>query len=236
MKLAAAVCVLVTGFASLARGEPMCVSGTLASYVALGSAGCSLGSDVLSGFETLSGINLSTPISPAAINITPLITAGNVGLMFTLSSNASGGSILEALVDYRMSGGSYTGASISASGTSASGNGAVTDIQNLCFGGLFGPDGVTGCSTGRTGTLLLLGDGSTSTAFAGAASVNVTDDITFDSGGPGSANGAAGGVFADTFATSASSVPEPGALSLLIAGALSVAFIRSTNGNRRKLL
>jgi hypothetical protein len=236
MKLAAAVCALVTGFASFARGEPICVSGTLASYVALGSPGCALGSNLLSSFEILSGINGSTPISSSAINITPLMNAGDVGLMFSLSSSASDGSILEALVGYRISGGSYTAASISASGTSASGNGAVTDIQNLCLAGSFGPDGVTRCSTGRTGTLLLLGDGSGSTSFAAAASVSVTDDITFDSGGSGSGNRAAGGVFMDNFTSSAGNVPEPRTLSLLIAGALSIAFIRFTNGNRRKLL
>src|SRR5947209_444389 len=110
MKLAAAVCALVTGLASLARGEPICVSGTLASYVSLGSPGCALGSNVLSGFEILSGINGAIPISPSAINITPLMSGADAGLMFTFSSNASAGSILEALVAYRISGGSYTGA------------------------------------------------------------------------------------------------------------------------------
>ena len=235
MKLAAAVCALVTGFVSLARGEPICVSGTLASYVALGTAGCALGSSVVSGFETLSGINLAVPIAPSGISVTPVANAGGVGLMFSLSSSASGG-ITEALFSYSISGGAYTGSSISASGTSVSGNGAVTDIQNLCLGGRFGADGVSGCSTGRTGSLLLLGDGSTSTSFAAAISLNVTDDLTFDSGGPASTNRAAGGVFTDTFTSSASSVPEPRTLSLLIAGALSAAFITFTNRNRRKLL
>lgn len=236
MKLAVTVCALVTGFASLARGEPMCASGTLASYIALGTAGCALGSNLLSGLETLSGINGSTPISPSGINITPVMNAGDVGLMFSLASDAAGGSILEALISYKVSDGSYTASAISASGTSTSGNGAVTDIQNLCLGGLFGPDGVSGCSTGRTGSLLLLGDGSTSTSFGAAASLSITDDITFDSGGSGNGNSASGGVFTDSFASTAASVPEPRTLILLIAGAFTAALIRFTNGNRRKLL
>jgi hypothetical protein len=227
---------LVTGFASLARGEPICVSGTLASYIALGSPGCALGSNLLSNFETLSGISGSLPIASSNITVTPLLNAGNVGLLFNLSSNALGGDILEALFSYRISGGSYATASISASGTSVSGNGAVTDIQNLCLGGSFGPDGITGCSTSRTGSLLLLGDGSAPTSFAAASSLSVTDDLTFDSGGSGSSNRAAGGVFTDSVSSSASSVPEPRTLSLLIVGALSAAFIRFTHGNRRKLL
>jgi hypothetical protein len=227
---------MLSGFASLARGEPICVSGTLASYVALGSSGCSIGLNLLSGFETLPGINRSIGISPTDINITPLSNAGNIGLMFSLSSNASSGAILEAVIDYRISGSSYTAASISASGTSTAGNGAVTDIQDLCFEGSFGPDGVTGCSTGKVGTLLLLGNGSVSTAFAAAHSISITDDITFDSGGSGSANGAAGGVFTDRFTTSASDVPEPRTMSLFIAGALWIALMKFTNGDRRRLI
>ena len=236
MKLAAAVCALITGFVSLARGEPICVSGTLASYVALGTSGCALGSSSLSHFEILSGINLAVPIAPSDINVTPVMNAGGVGLMFSLSSNASGGNILEGLFSYSVSGGLYTGSTISASGTSASGNGAVTDIQNLCLGGSFGADGVTACSTGHTGSLVLLGNGSMSTSFAASGPLNVTDDLTFDSGGSGSGNMAAGGVFTDSFTSAASNVPEPRTLSLLIAGALSAAFIKFTNGNRRRLL
>jgi hypothetical protein len=234
MRLAAAVCALVTGFASLARGGPICVAGTLASYVALGTQGCSIGSSLLSGFETLPGSNGSLPISPVAINITPVMGAGDVGLTFNLAANAVGGSILEALISYRISGGSYTVGSISAGGTSTSGNGAVTDIQNFCRGGTFGPDGVTGCSTGQAGSLLLLGDGSVSTSFAAATSLSVTDDITFDSGGSGTGNRAAGGVFTDRFTSAPASVPEPRTLTLLIAGAFSCAFIRFRN--RRRLL
>lgn len=234
MKLAAVLCALSTGYVSLARGEPICVSGTMASYVALGTAGCALGSGVLSGFDALPGINLALPIAPSGIIITPVTSANSFGLMFSLSADASGGSILEALFTYSISGGVAIGSSISASGTSASGNGAVTDIQNLCLGGSFGVDGVTGCSTGRTGSLLLLGNGSMSTSFAAAASLNVTDDLTFDSGGSGSGNRAAGGVFTDSFASAVGNVPEPRTLSLLIAGAISAAFIKVSN--RRRLL
>jgi hypothetical protein len=233
MKLAAAVCALATGVASLARGEPICVPGTLASYVALGAQGCSAGSSLLSNFEILSGINLSSPISPSAINITPIVSATDIGLTLNVSANATGGAILESLISYRISGGPFTAGSISAGGTSTTGNGAVTDIQNFCLGGSFGPSGVTGCSTGQTGSLLLLGDGSVSQSFAAATSLNVTDDITFDSGGSGTGNSAAGGVFTDRFTSAPASVPEPGTLTLLIAGAFSYAFIRLRN---RRLL
>jgi hypothetical protein len=236
MKLAAAVCAVVTGFASLASGEPICVSGTLASYVALGAQGCSIGSNLLSGFDILSGINGSTLISPSDINVTPVMSASDIGLTLSVSSNASGGAILEALVSYRISGGSYLAGSISASGTSTSGNGVVTDVQNFCLGGSFGPDGVSGCSTGRSGNLLLVGDGAVSTSFASATSLSVTDDITFDSGGSGSGNRAAGGIFTDSFTSGLASIPEPCTLSLLIAGSLSLAFVRFRNGNRRRLL
>jgi hypothetical protein len=67
-------------------------------------------------------------------------------------------------------------------------------------------------------------------------SVSVADDITFDSGGPGAGNRAAGGVFTDAFTSAQAGVPEPRTLALMIAGVLSAALIRFTSRNRRKLL
>lgn len=209
------------GFAEGAIGSVMCTPGTLASYEGLGSAGCTIGSTTLSGFNTPSGISLSTPISPSSIFITPQGDTGNPSLTFDISATAVNGQILEALINYSISGELFTSASIAASGTSTTGNGAVTDVQNYCLGGSFDSTGVLNCGSGSTGDLVVLGDGNDSAAFKGAAFIAVTNDITLDSGGAGTGNSAAGGVFTSTVV-----VAEPRDLGLLAALLLGVAFLR----------
>jgi hypothetical protein len=93
----------------------------------------------------------------------------------------------------------------------------VTDIQNYCAGGTFGPDGVTGCAA-LTGALVTL-DGiqqTDSASFGAVGSLSITDDFTLDGGLGGSASG---GNFTDQFtAGSISAVPEPFGFSLMNLG------------------
>ena len=187
-----------------------CTDGSLASYIGLGSAGCTIGANTLYDFHTVSGISGATPISTADVSLTPLGGNFDPGISASFSTVAGANTQLELLFTYQIAGTSYIGDSITLTGSSETGDGAVTDIQNFCAGGMFGPDGVTGC-TGMAGSLLTL-DGiqnHDSTTFGPTSFFDVTDDLTLDGGLMGSASGA---TTTDRF----SSVPEP--ISYLLAG------------------
>lgn len=198
-----------------------CSGGSLTSYIALGMSGCTIGGNTLSDFQTLSGISGATPIATMDVSLTPIGGDLDPGFTAQVNMTASAGTILEALFTYKISGNSYTGSSILLANSSETGDGGVTDIQNYCAGGTFGPDGVSGCS-GVAGTLLTL-DGiqqNDQNSFGGASFLNVTDDFTLDGGLAGSATG---GIITDQFtATAGTATPEP--VSVALAG-LGLAFV-----------
>jgi hypothetical protein len=203
----------VMATAGLSSAGP-CGNGSLASYIALGAGGCTIGSNTLFGFQTVSGTAGATPIATSALAITPFGGATSFGFTAALTQTAGANSLLETIFTYQISGNSYTGSSIALAGSSETGDGAVTDIQNYCAGGTFGPDGVTGC-TAVMGALVTL-DGiqqTDSASFAGVSLLSITDDFTLDGGLGGSASG---GSFTDQFtARSVSAVPEPFEFSLM---------------------
>ena len=186
-----------------------CTNGSLAGYIALGAGGCTIGSNTLFGFESLSGVAGATPIGTANVAIAPFGGTTSFGFTATTSQNAGTGTLLESIFTYKLSGNFYTGTSITLAGSSETGDGAVTGIQNYCAGGTFGPDGVTGC-TAVTGALVTL-DGVQQTdmaSLAGVSLLSITDDFTLDGNLGGSA---AGGSFTDQFTAreAVSAIPEP---------------------------
>ncbi|MGA8026016.1 MAG: hypothetical protein WB992_02650 [Bryobacteraceae bacterium] len=198
------------GMAPLASSGPVCASGTLASYILLGSGGCTIGGNVLYDFHVDSGTAGATPIAPSSITITPFGGSYNLGLTESVGLTANAGKQLEAIFTYEISGEKYVGDSVTLSGSSETGDGGVTDIQNYCAGGKFGPGGVTGC-TGNPGNLTTL-DGVQnydSSAYGAGTPLSVTDDFDLDGGLGGSASG---GTFTDGF----TAVPEP--FSFLLTG------------------
>jgi hypothetical protein len=199
-----------------------CVSGTLSSYIALGTGGCSIGTNTLSGFHTLSGTSFATPIDSAMIAITPL--AGNPGFTAAFSATANTGTLAEALFTYQIAGASYSSSSINLTGSIATNDGTVTDVQNFCAGGTFGPDGLSNCS-GLPGTLIVVGAGGDQASFPPVPFLNVTDDFTLDGGTAGSASG---GSITDRF----TAVPEP--LTLLLT-AMGLAFALALKASKRIL-
>ena len=211
------------GLVRMASATPVCSTGTLAAYVALGSTGCSIGTATVASFATLSGTNGATAINTHAVTVTPGGGTTDPELTFSVSLMATDSTLLESIFTYMISGPAFTSDTITLSGSSEDGNGGVSDIQNYCIGGSFGPDGVTGCNGSTSGTLLTL-DGIQNTDFtsiASLSSLSITDDFVLDGGGLGSASG---GTFDDQYAaTSTSPVPEPGAILLTATGlALSV--------------
>jgi hypothetical protein len=205
--------------AGLCSAAP-CANGTLSSYVALGATGCSIGTNTLYDFQILSGGTAgATAIAPASISVSAMGGNYSPALTFTTNQTATAPSLLEAFFTYRVSGNGYAGSMNSIGGSSETGDGAVTNVQDYCAGGLFTPAGVSGC-TGNHGTLTSL-DGvqqSDRSTFAPVSFLNITDDITLDGGAAGSATG---GTFSDQFAA----VPEPVSF-LLTAFGLALAGVR----------
>jgi hypothetical protein len=187
-----------------------CGGGTLASYLSLSPTGCTIGGDTLSNFAIVSGTFGATPIANTAVTITPTGGTTNPGISISTVANATGGSLLEVIFTYKLSGPMYIAANASLSGSTETGFGAVTGIENFCAGGAFGPDGVTGCSGFNGGLLTLDGTQQTdNSTFSNVSFINVTDDFTFDSSGGGTASG---GTFANSFTVA----PEP--MSTALAG------------------
>ena len=228
MKGLLTIVAVIVSAAGLASAAP-CTNGTLASYIAIGAGGCTIGGNTLFGFEVVSGMAGATAIATSALAIAPFGGDTSFGFTATTTQTAGAGSLLESIFTYKISGNSYLGTSITLSGSSETGDGAVTDLQNYCAGGAFGPDGVTGC-TAVTGALVTL-DGiqqTDMTSFAGVGLLSITDDFTLDGGLAGSASG---GSFTDQFTASAPSViPEPFGFALTGLGlAIGMLLRRRTN-------
>jgi hypothetical protein len=190
---------------SLAWAAP-CGVGTLGSYEALGAAGCTIDGHTLSNFQPVTGSTTGAAISSSAVEISPLGGTADPGLSFFTNLTAQPNAPLELTFTYQISGGSYSASAIGLSNSSETGDGGVTEIENYCAGGVFGPDGVTGC-TGTPGSLLTLDSvqQTDQSSFASVPFVNVTNDFELDGGLSGSATG---GTFTNRF-TAGATVPEP---------------------------
>ncbi len=194
----------VLSLAQIGHGATLCVPGTLASYVALGSGGCMIGVDTVGSFTKLSGQNGVSQIDPTTVTVTPSGTSTAPTLRFDV--NVSSALAFESIFTYRISGASFTSSRITSSNSTLTGNGSATDIQNLCGGGTFGANGVAGCTGISLGPIVVSSPDTDSTSFVGVSFLSVTDDFTID-GGPAS------GRFVDSFtANVVSSVPEPGTI------------------------
>ena len=180
-----------------------CVPGTLASYMALGTAGCTIGGNVLANFTQGSALNGTINIPLTGLNIFPAGGSSNPGIVVTGSVTAGAGQVFSTLLNYTIAGSSYTSDTIALSNTTATGTGAVTDIQNFCLNGNFqAPTFVAQCAAGQgSGSpLVVLGNGE-ATATLSATSLGITHNLIIDSGVTGTASGA---VIVDQFRTTGS--------------------------------
>ncbi|MBV8073259.1 MAG: PEP-CTERM sorting domain-containing protein [Acidobacteriaceae bacterium] len=215
MLAAALICVSRFSFATSA-----CSDASLSHYIGLGAGGCTIGTNTLSDFAALSSITGATPIPAGSILLSPFGSSTDPGLRVTVSVSVSAGALLQSLFTYRIAGGFYGHSAIALTGSSQTGDGAVTGIENFCAGGTFGPDGVSGCTTASGSLLTLNGTQNADSAFFGAAHfLSVTDDLTADGGLAGTAS-------AGTLSNQFSTVPEPSTILLLAVGFLSAGVIR----------
>jgi hypothetical protein len=129
-----AVALLVVG--SQAASAAPCLPGALSDYLALGG-GCSIGSVQFANFELFPLPNSATLIPTDAITVSPLASASNVGLLFTLDVEAEAGELFEVLFGYDVSGAAVNRADLVMTGATASGDAAITAVQDLCVGAVF---------------------------------------------------------------------------------------------------
>jgi hypothetical protein len=183
-------------FASLCQAGP-CVTASLASYAALGPFGCTIGGTVFGSFAALTPTNNAVAIRATDIVVTP-VTTGGPALTFQMGASAGAGTILEARFTYQASGANITASAVGLSGTSVTGNGAVSEIQDFCLSGTFDATGVQNC-TGSSGEQVIVGPGSNQVTFAPVSMITVSNDLTFD-GGPGGT--ATGGTLTNQFSAS----------------------------------
>ena len=215
---------LICGSIGSLAAAPLCAPGDLSMYIGLGSTGCDVGSATFSGFQTLPVITGAQAIAAGDVTISPFQSGDVVGLDVQFSETANSGQLLQALIGYTVAGPLFIGNSIAVSGSSATGGGFVTDIQNSCRGGSYLPGVVSGC-TGVDVTLLVLNSGMDQRTFSAVSTIGIVHDYTLDAGATGSASG---GMVSDRFSLQPSQVvPEPSTYALMASGlAAALAFRR----------
>jgi len=194
-----------------------CTPGTLASYIALGATGCTVGSDTFFDFGLQPNVNGTIPASAITVSgLGPTGTSGASGVAPFLSNDVgvdfgavwatTAGQTLDDDITFNVSVGQGA-ASITDAGlvqdSYTTGNGNVTVTEKGCSGITFPCNQIWGVTTNDTSFVA-------DTIFSSTGTLSVEKDIAV------SANAGTAGVssVADVFSTSP--VPEPRSISLLL--------------------
>src|ERR1041385_4139090 len=154
--------------------------GTLSDYLALGPGGATIGTTLFSDFLLGPMQNGATPISPDAVQVVPLDVPGKPGLEFIISQSAAGSDLLELSLLYHVTGDPLQLAINSMSDAAATGNGAVTSVEEIGAGGPPVPPLIAFAIDG-------LADPIVQQAFS-ASSLDVALDVVIDGGLTGTAS------------------------------------------------
>jgi hypothetical protein len=187
----------------------MCQPGTLQGYINLGAGGCDLGAAHINDFMIEPGQSFATPIDPATIQVTPDGTDSAPSLVFNVGATAGPFDLLESFFRFNVAA-QLSQAFISLGSPSATGNGVVVGVLDVCAGGSF-PDGVPTNCPGNSDSRVVFAT-ATDSQLADSVSFPITSffdvfvDLTADGGLNGTAllNSATVGV-----GISAAAVPEP---------------------------
>lgn len=219
---------IVLAWPASGSSAPLCVSGTLDTYIALGDGGCEFAGALFANFSSVASPSGGVEIDATGITVNPF----DLGLDFTLAADVAAGDLTGVLIGYQLSGPSLGDASLSMTGTTVTPDGVVFVVEDICIGGLFTPLPV--CD-GTPVSLIAVDDGfgafpTDDESFAADTFFDIFVDITLDGGLAGAA--ALDGTVRTAFRGGATPpVPEPSAL-LLVASGL-IASLASRRRNRR---
>jgi hypothetical protein len=223
--LVCAICV-----PALPLAAASCTSGTLASYIALGNTGCTIGNDTFFDFQLIADqsgggapainasditvIGLGPSGTSGAGAVAPILT-DDIGVEFEAIWATTAGQIQEDEISFAVSV-SPSASEITDAGliqdSNTTGNGSVTVAEKGCSGLTFPCSQLWGVATNDTQAV-------EDTIFSATGTLSVEKDIAV-SGNSGTAGLSS---VADVF--SVSNVPEPRALVLLLALALACGLI-----------
>jgi hypothetical protein len=209
---------LVFGLSARSQAAPLCTDGSLSDYLALGS--CSIGSTTFSNFALVTPLPFgATPIPTNQVTVTPFSSSTAVGFQFLFDVSSAAGLLNELLFGYQVSGPGFTAANLGLSGASATGDGGVTTVQDVCVGGAFDPGTLNNCTGTQDANIVFQIDGdqglSSAVLFASTLGLGIVNDIAVDGGLGGSASLA--GSVTNSF-TLTTPVPEPTTGVLIITG------------------
>jgi hypothetical protein len=191
-----------------------CVTGSLDSYINLGSGGCNIGAVSLSGFTVAAGQNGTTPINPSQVVVTPGGFPLAPIVTFALSTTSTAPAFLESFFRFQAFGPGLVGNMLSLNSGSATGDGVSTALEYICPGASFSANAPVGCP--GSSSLVTFADSSSSqlSDFASFPPTSFSDifvDLSADGGVAGSA----------TFGSATvqfTAIPEPTATLLIITG------------------
>jgi hypothetical protein len=212
---AAAIVFVLSG---RAQAAPLCGADSLTNYLSLGS--CSIGGATFSNFSLVTPLPTGAAAVPTnSVIVLPFSTTTSVGFQFLFDVTSTSFQLKELLFGYLASAAGFTDATISIPGATATGDGGVTAVQDLCIGGAFTPGSLSGCSSTQDANIAFAIDGdqslSETLSFASVPLLGIVNDIAVDGGLNG--NAALAGGFTNSF-TVTSPVPEPATVSLVAAG------------------
>ena len=199
-----------------------CTTGSLASYVALGGGGCSIGTAQFFNFVDLPLQGGAAPIADSSVLVNPL-GAANPGFRFDVNSQAAAGDIFERVIGFSLSGPGFLGSQLTLSGSNRTLDGAVTVLNDDCLGAAFGAGQFCSGNDAQLGgfDLEFFQQLTDSISFASTSPVGVIVDITVD-GGTGGTAGLASATIQFTPTPQGTAVPEPATLTLLSLGWVAV--------------
>ncbi|MDP2030808.1 MAG: PEP-CTERM sorting domain-containing protein [Thiobacillus sp.] len=200
-----------------------CGPGSLSDYFAMGSASCTVGDNTFSDFASIPAGFGASPIDPTMVALAPFLGGADTGFVIALNPGAGGvaapGELFELFFGFRATSGAagqFIGAGMGMGGATASGDGAVTIVDDLCLDGDF-TSGPQGCSGTPMTMIPFAVDGLSSTLetldFPPAGFVTRVVDIVVDGGLAGTATLQNARLSLTTQA--ATSVPEPASLALV---------------------